>query len=165
MQAVTQTYAHVWLGDTSARDRPAQTPAAGPPRVSLGELFARYRLPPCIDLVDIDIQGSEYPRLPAQGLVGMFAAQGTLQLLSSRARAVHIGLHAGPELDKTLIQKFEASGWRVKLHFARSADAGNLPIRESRKRSHSVTHTPLGPVTFGDGVLSLVNQNPLPQCA
>ena len=58
--------------------------------VSLGSLFDLYGVPECVDMVDIDVQASEYEF--ALGHKGIFHGDTALDLLSRRARRVHIGL-------------------------------------------------------------------------
>lgn len=122
--------------------------AAGP--ASLSELLERYRMPPCIDVVDIDIQGGEYPH-PGwpQGDPngrGLFAGDATVRLLTQTTRRVHIGLHRGKNDDKEIIDQFKAFGWQVRHYIPRDG-------------THK-TPTSLGPVVTGDGILSLFNANP-----
>ena len=137
----------------------------GPPRnassavstASLHELLTRYRMPHCLDMVDIDIQGSEYRR--ANGGLGLFGRQnesafGTIELLTRTTRRVHIGLHGNRKQDHALIDIFVRHGWRVRHHFETWANLRGTPRN----------NTPFGPVAFGDGVLSVVNGNDPPAC-
>jgi hypothetical protein len=126
----------------------------------LHELLEQYAMPACLDMVDIDIQGAEYPRYFAG--VGLFghdpASDGrkdglyAIDVLTRMAKRVHIGLHQNAESDAELIKLFEERGWRVQYYFERDMNR------------NSQNNTQLGPVAFGDGVLSMVNDNPLPAC-
>ena len=85
----------------------------------------------------------------------MFAGNETVAMLSRVAKRVHLGLHTEwhhPEWDVQLRDKFVEHGWRVQWFFSKS-DA--TVVRNN---------TPFGPVTFGDGVLSMVNLNPPAAC-
>lgn len=117
--------------------------------VTLKTLLSTHNFPECIDMVDIDILGNEYPAL--HGRKGIFYGGETIQLLSQRVRRVHIGLHKDtPEAERGrsfLAHMFEANGWRVVSRFG---VGNNIP-------------TPRGPVDFSDGVLSAINEHP-PAC-
>eukprot|EP00933_Yihiella_yeosuensis_P058098 TRINITY_DN5831_c0_g1_i1.p1 TRINITY_DN5831_c0_g1~~TRINITY_DN5831_c0_g1_i1.p1 ORF type:complete len:588 (+),score=58.95 TRINITY_DN5831_c0_g1_i1:24-1766(+) len=111
--------------------------------ISLRRLFESYRLPCVIDMVDIDMQGSEY---------WIFNHSANIALLSKRVRRVHIGLHAHSlwsspikalALDDHLVRQFEKYGWKREWYF---------PVKKGFS-----SRTYYGPVMFGDGVLALVN--------
>ena len=141
-----KAYEGVWANTgASAED----TEVAGR-TVSLGSLFDLYGVPACVDMVDVDVQASEYEF--ALGHKGIFHGNAALDLLSRRARRVHIGLHKLPkeahlEQIEILKRKFEGRGWRVVWLFG--------VHRED---------TPFGPVLFGDGILSVINENPDHAC-
>jgi|AntAceMinimDraft_5_1070358.scaffolds.fasta_scaffold195612_2 hypothetical protein len=78
---------------------------------------------------------------------GIFHTSATIDLLNVRARRVHIGTHAGPKLDRELAKIFEDNHWRRVWSFDRGLQT-----------------TKLGPIRFGDGVLSFINENPLLAC-
>ena len=105
-------------------------------------------MPPIIDMVDIDIQGGEYPR-PGYPVgdpkgKGLFAGNGTIQLLTQTTRRVHIGLHRGANDDKEIINQFLAYGWQMVHYYPRGSQSrGN--------------NTEFGPVVMADGVLSFMN--------
>lgn len=106
---------------------------AGLQPVTLAELFASYKLPRIIDMVDLDIQRAEYAVLD----------DNTVDLLTARVKRVHIGTHLAntAELTPPIVHRFIQRGWRVVWNF----DHG-----------HRVP-TPYGHVKFGDGVLSFQN--------
>ena len=117
------------------------------PAITLDELFERYRTPWCIDMVDIDIQGSEYVTTPTKK-PGLFHAERSIRTLTRRVKRVHIGLHGSEEQDALLLDKLATHGWTVRWHFPRNFDGWYTGLR---------TQTPWGPVQFSDGVLSLIN--------
>ena len=107
--------------------------------ISFATLLDTYRMPCELDMVDVDIQGAEY---------NLFASNDTIDLLTARARRLHIGLHRAPhysQLHLAIENRFRARGWATKWYFG--------TITGDRR---SVL-TSLGPIAFGDGVLSLVN--------
>eukprot|EP00663_Eupelagonemidae_sp_cell21sb_P003578 gene3579-6278_t len=110
--------------------------------VSMQTLFEMYKTPCVIDMVDIDIQGGEYP---------LFEGDYNVELLSRRAKFVHIGLHSlNRTLDRVLVQKFEGHGWRRVWYWPR--------------RYHFDTFTARwGPVRFADGIMSFANPRPVAQ--
>jgi len=96
------------------------------PCVTLTELLAPY---PEVDLIDLDVQGSEFDVLaPAIGL------------LNERVRRIHIGTHS-TQIEEDLRQLFSAAGWE-KLN--------DYPCQ-------SRVPTPYGDITFGDGVQTWLN--------
>jgi hypothetical protein len=134
-----QDYAHLWGTGASAED----VVAAGA-TVSLRTLFDMHSLPSCVDMVDIDIHGGEYAR--SRGRKGLFYSDAAIKLLSQRARRVHIGLHfdAKDEVQE-LVRQFQSNRWRIVWLF--------------EKTTSGPAATPFGPVDFGDGALSVVNEN------
>ncbi len=96
------------------------------PCVTLAELLAPY---PKVDLIDLDVQGSEFDVLaPA------------IESLNERVRRIHIGTHAA-EIEESLRELFRAAGW-TKLN--------DYPCQ-------SRVATPYGDITFGDGVQTWLN--------
>lgn len=96
------------------------------PCVTLAELLAPY---PKVDLIDLDVQGSEFDVLaPA------------IELLNERVQRIHIGTHAA-QIEESLRELFSAAGWK-KLN--------DYPCQ-------SRVPTPYGDVTFGDGVQTWLN--------
>ncbi len=82
-----------------------------------------------VDLVDADVQGVE---------ADVF--ESAADQLAAKVRRVHVGTH-GPENERRVRALFEDLGWECRFDYAGLA-----------------THdTPLGPVTFEDGVQSWVN--------
>lgn len=142
-----KSYGKLWgtgLSDPQAWDAAMHKPA------SLGELFDIYGMPRCIDMVDIDIQNNEYVTTP-DGRPGLFHQDRSIQILTRRAKRVHIGLHDSRAYDETLIAKFRDRGWRVRWHYPMSHPPNAGQWYGQR------TATPFGPVQFNDGVLSLIN--------
>mmetsp|Transcript_21751 Transcript_21751/g.33418 ORF Transcript_21751/g.33418 Transcript_21751/m.33418 type:complete len:429 (-) Transcript_21751:1637-2923(-) len=115
----------------------------GPPKnrskgkipISLRALFQLYNLPSIVDLVDLDIQRAEYAVLDDH----------TVAFLSTCVKRIHIGTHLANtyELTPPITKRFISHGWSLVWEF----DHG-----------HRVP-TPYGPVHFGDGVLSFVNNH------
>ena len=96
------------------------------PCVTLAELLAPY---PKVDLIDLDVQGSEFDVLaPA------------IELLNERVQRIHIGTHAA-QIEEALRELFGAAGWK-KLN--------DYPCQ-------SRVPTPYGDITFGDGVQTWLN--------
>jgi FkbM family methyltransferase len=96
------------------------------PCVTLAELLAPY---PKVDLIDLDVQGSEFDVLaPA------------IELLNERVHRIHIGTH-GADIEESLRELFSAAGW-TKLN--------DYPCQ-------SRVPTPYGDITFGDGVQTWLN--------
>ena len=94
--------------------------------VTLAELLAPY---PKVDLIDLDVQGSEFEVLaPA------------IELLNERVRRIHIGTHSA-QFEEALRDLFGAAGW-TKLN--------DYPCQ-------SRVPTPYGDITFGDGVQTWLN--------
>eukprot|EP00747_Dinoflagellata_sp_TGD_P001422 gnl/TRDRNA2_/TRDRNA2_101974_c1_seq1.p1 gnl/TRDRNA2_/TRDRNA2_101974_c1~~gnl/TRDRNA2_/TRDRNA2_101974_c1_seq1.p1 ORF type:complete len:362 (-),score=49.55 gnl/TRDRNA2_/TRDRNA2_101974_c1_seq1:32-994(-) len=118
---------------------------------TLRDVLERYRLPPCIDMVDIDIQGNEYPM--SDGRKGLFADKDTIELLTSRVKRVHIGLHKGADHDNQLLRQFVEHHWRIEWYFPMN---GLFTGR--------YTDTPWGPVQTADGILGAVNMNDIEAC-
>ena len=81
--------------------------------------------------------------LPKTKRYGIFHSPATVELLNARARRVHIGTHGGRDLNRALDQIFAENGWRQVWNFEKG-----------------VQTTKWGPVEFGDGILSFVNENP-----
>jgi len=130
---------------------------------SLEELFARYNMPPCVDMVDIDVQGSEYTEGGS-----IFAGDVNMRVVTSRVKRVHIGLHGDDQQDRALINKFKRYGWSVHWQFPQrmfkfyTDKNGN---RRHKMWDHPVNDTRWGQVLFSDGVLSFVNNAALPACS
>eukprot|EP00966_Prymnesium_polylepis_P178731 4138860-Prymnesium_polylepis.1 len=143
MSMMAHSYARVW-GTPRNRTQPRAT-------ATLAQLLLDYRMPCVLDVVDIDIQGGEYPRHKAFrdfAPPGLFDGDAAISLLSTRARRVHIGTHSGEaEDDDILISKFNRTGWIVQWHF----------LKGTHIRNKGLTQTPYGTIRFGDGVLSLLN--------
>jgi len=96
------------------------------PCVTLVELLAPY---PKVDLIDLDVQGSEFDVLaPA------------IELLNERVHRIHIGTHAA-EIEESLRELFSAAGW---------TKVNDYPCQ-------SRVPTPYGDITFGDGVQTWLN--------
>jgi FkbM family methyltransferase len=96
------------------------------PCVTLAELLAPY---PKVDLIDLDVQGSEFDVLaPA------------IELLNERVHRIHIGTHAA-EIEESLRELFSAAGW---------TKVNDYPCQ-------SRVPTPYGDITFGDGVQTWLN--------
>ena len=108
----------------------------------------------------VDIDGAEYAAVRGNPTrEGLFNSSETVELLTARAKRVHIGLHdfffgnphhkkpgpcqgaSSPSANLGIVEQFTQRGWEVSHH---------IP-------SCSITDTPFGLVRFGDGVLSLVN--------
>mmetsp|Transcript_82713 Transcript_82713/g.267826 ORF Transcript_82713/g.267826 Transcript_82713/m.267826 type:complete len:801 (-) Transcript_82713:377-2779(-) len=113
--------------------RKNRTPSAP---ISIQELFEIYEVPCEIDMVDIDIQTSEYI---------LFSSPAVIELLTSRVRRVHIGTHG--KNDTLIRDVFSTHGWTKTWDFPAKG-----------------FETKLGPVQFGDGVLSFVNQKEKLSC-
>ena len=113
------------------------------PTVSLPELFRLHRLPCVIDLLDADVQHSEY---------SIFTRE-IVSMLTHSVRRVHIGTHGYSGEDPRLRALFEAHNWTTVWSYARSTKAG--PPKP----------TEFGPVRFADGVLSFLNPRRLPVLA
>ena len=110
----------------------------------LRQVLRRYDMPCVLDMVDVDIQGGEYPLVPKRRIAGLFNGTETIRLLSHRARRVHIGLHGFPPDDLGLVELFRAWRWEVRY----------FPGKKRRSR------TDWGIVQFNDGVLSARNLRP-----
>eukprot|EP00747_Dinoflagellata_sp_TGD_P115062 gnl/TRDRNA2_/TRDRNA2_172063_c0_seq1.p1 gnl/TRDRNA2_/TRDRNA2_172063_c0~~gnl/TRDRNA2_/TRDRNA2_172063_c0_seq1.p1 ORF type:complete len:455 (-),score=47.25 gnl/TRDRNA2_/TRDRNA2_172063_c0_seq1:89-1453(-) len=112
-------------------------------QISLPALFQLYDLPCEVDMVDVDIQGSEY---------GLFDMQ-TISFLTTRVRRVHIGTHLkdkpGSSPNNAIIKMFKRNGWKAVWHFDKTGNQGGSSF------------TQFGPIRFGDGVLSFLNTKPL----
>jgi len=78
---------------------------------------------------------------------GIFHSPATIELLNARARRVHIGTHGGHDLNVVLAKIFEDNGWRQVWNFEKGLQT-----------------TKWGPVEFGDGILSFINENPALEC-
>ena len=101
---------------------------------------------PCeLDLVDVDIQGSEY---------NLFTDNETLDLLTARAHRLHIGTHNHEEAPNREIEKrFNDRGWITQWFF--------VGLKKKNKYGWFIAQTDFGQVQFADGVLSLANPNPI----
>lgn len=95
--------------------------------VTLSEILSRVQFP--VDLVDMDIQGTEAKVIAA-----------SLELLKSRVKRLHISTHSHP-IERELREMLSARGWALKQDY---------PCLQ-------VNSTPYGPVEFGDGVQSWIN--------
>lgn len=84
---------------------------------------------PFVDLVDMDIQGSEADVVLA-----------STDLLQARVRRIHIGTH-GAAIEDSLRQAFRAMGWTCRWDFS----------------LHGRRDTPYGTVQFDDGVQGWIN--------
>jgi len=104
--------------------------------ISIQELLEIYEVPCAIDMVDIDIQTSEYV---------LFSSPAVIELLTSRVRRVHIGTHG--QNDTLIRDVFSTHGWTKTWDFPAQG-----------------IETKFGPVEFGDGVLSFVNQKEKLSC-
>ena len=82
-----------------------------------------------VDLVDMDIQGSEAEVVLA-----------SIDLLQTRVRRVHIGTH-GEAIEESLRQAFRSMGWTCRWDFS----------------LHGRRETPYGMVLFDDGVQGWIN--------
>ena len=131
------SWASNWQGDGSAWKSSGQGEAAvrrepsgaAPLRevLTLDELLSMTRgTPECIDMVDIDIQGGEYPLSPPgqsggafsqYGQGGLFSSDRTARTLTRRARLVHIGLHGTRTQDEQLISALRTHGWELRWYF------------------------------------------------
>jgi FkbM family methyltransferase len=96
------------------------------PCVTLAELLAPY---PEVDLIDLDVQGSEFDVL-----------EPAIELLTERVRRVHIGTHSA-QIEEALRELFSAAGWQ-KLN--------DYP-------GQSRAQTPYGEIAFDDGVQTWLN--------
>lgn len=145
-----KSYSRLWgTGETGA-DRMGTTT-----KHSLKDLLETYHMPKCIDMVDIDIQGGEFATYRGN-MHGIFYGNESIQLLTHRARRVHIGMHnfgyrfgdPGFGWEQSAVDdiatRFVAFGWARVWAFP------------TGKR----VPTPWGSVSFGDGVLSFVNPWP-----
>ncbi len=94
--------------------------------VTIADLLA---LAPPVDLIDIDIQGSE-----------LAAVTTGLPALDRACRRLHIGTHRRADHD-ALVARLDAAGWRIAYAFA-------------PKQTHD---TALGPLRTKDGVISCTN--------
>jgi len=118
--------------------------------VSLQTLFDQYGMPCQIDMVDIDIQGSEYETQVINRQPGLFHGTAAIDLLTKRAKRVHIGTHSQViKDDDTLMKKFEDRGWKRAWYF------------ENGYYKPAPIQTDYGKIRFGDGVISYVNSNKL----
>lgn len=115
--------------------------------LTLEEMLAHSRTPPCIDMVDIDIQGGEYRG--EFGMSSLFGSNHTAATLARRARRLHIGLHGTATEDRRLLESLRAFGFEEQWYFPGDAARGRT----------SASSTPWGPVRFSDGVLSMINPN------
>ena len=138
-----QNYFSSCWGLAKTTDATAGYQGAGP--TTLPALMQRLNrpFPPCVDMIDFDIQGGEYTLLLNDEFVR--------DVLTTMAIRVHIGTHKDAALDGLIIRAFERNGWKVATHHAKSPSGG-------------LVLTDYGPVSFGDGVLSLINLNPPPAC-
>ena len=84
---------------------------------------------PFVDLVDMDIQGSEADVVLA-----------STDLLQRRVRRIHIGTH-GAAIEDSLRQAFRSMGWTCRWDFS----------------LHGRRETPYGTVRFDDGVQGWIN--------
>ena len=84
----------------------------------------------------------------------------SIALVTDRVKRVHIGLHAYHAwFDSMLVRRFLRYGWKQEWFWHRSLARIDV-ISESAGVSHDThTKTEMGPVLFGDGVLSLTNPN------
>lgn len=98
------------------------------PMVSLWELVADE---PHIDLLDLDIQGSE-----------LAIVEAAAPLIERRVRRVHIGTHSR-EVEAGLRDLFRTLEWECVNDYS----------------CQSVTQTPYGEISFRDGVQTWVNSN------
>jgi len=145
-----KVYSEIWGTGHTKDDQ-----AAVSRTVSLQTLFKEYALPPCVDMLDVDIQGSEYADF--RGHKGLFFGTDSITLMNKRVRRVHIGLHdgrAGVHI-QNLIQMFKVNKWRQVWYENPTGKLGpGVPPG----------NTSWGPIEFGDGILSYINENPELQC-
>ena len=115
------------------------------PAVNISAIFARHDVPYIIDILDVDIQGSESV---------IFASHGAL--LAARVKRVVIGTHWLPESSvdasvgspQYLLEKFFSSlGFSKTFAFQRSLMSCVEPL----------VATEYGPICFADGILSFTN--------
>lgn len=102
-----------------------------------------------IDLLDVDIQGSEGDAFDAH-----------MDLLDRRVKLVHVGSHGtlhrvseplfseGNEIERAVLAAFDAHGWTRRFVFPRTSMHCEPSVFAA---------TPFGPVCFADGVLSFEN--------
>ena len=130
-----QSGAADWYGQQAFKtdDGPNWFPADHPdvslrpvPAVSLSTVLDGI---PFVDLVDMDIQGSEADVVLA-----------STDLLQARVRRIHIGTH-GAAIEDLLRQAFRSIGWICRWDFS----------------LHGRRETPYGAVLFDDGVQSWIN--------
>jgi hypothetical protein len=96
------------------------------PSVSLKDLTADL---PCVDFLDMDIEGQELPLI-----------RSSIEEMDTRVKRVHVGTHS-TGIEAELRQIFCQHGWRCLQDY---------PISTR-------TETPWGPVDFGNGVQSWLN--------
>ena len=143
--SMINTYSRVWGVGRGSRTAARRSD-------SLARLLALYNMPQCLDMVDIDVQGSEYDL--GDGRQGIFHGDELIELLTRRARRVHIGMHKNHLVRgkrqfsyfpntaaRQLLRRFVHKGWVREWFFA------------TGKQS-----TDWGTVHFGDGVLSVRNE-------
>jgi len=136
-QAMSERFGNLW-GLTKHEDALAST-------INFSTLLDMYDMPCQIDMVDIDIQGSEYVIATSTGKPGLFYGSEVIDLMTKRVKRVHIGTHSRHSTDDHgIIKKFEDRGWKRVWFFQPGTHA-----------------TSFGPVMFGDGVISYVNPNVL----
>ena len=98
------------------------------PAFTIAEVLGRFS--GTVDLVHMDIQGSEYEALPP-----------AMALLRHQVKSVMVGTHVSLDLHRQLAAQFHEEGWREAINFERNA----------------LCETPFGPVQFGDGFLLFEN--------
>lgn len=133
--AFTVGEASGWYGQTALKlDEDPDWLGADHPGVSLRKVEAISLSTvldgiPFVDLVDMDIQGSEAEVVLA-----------SIDLLQTRVRRVHIATH-GEAIEKSLRQAFRSMGWTCRWDFS----------LQGRRE------TPYGAVLFDDGVQGWIN--------
>jgi len=112
--------------------------------VTLHQLFAKYAMPCLIDMLDVDIQGSEFEIFDSQ----------TVAMLTRRCRRVHIGIHStNATQNEAILQVFATHGWEVSWalvpddHFKKTYQPTWIPP----------TLTPWGYIGMGDGIMAFTN--------
>ena len=153
---MSSKFARVW--GTEPGGAPNSTGSKTLSGISLQSLFRQYSLPCVVDVLDVDIQGNEYVLLTSDE---------TLQFLSTRVKRIHIGTHFNPR-DYLPAGSVAAGGLRgadvavnaLRAAFAKFNWTGVWYFAGARAPG-AFRETAFGTVMFGDGVLSVLNRNPI----
>ena len=94
--------------------------------VSLNSLLSEFQ---CINLIDMDIQGSELDVLSA-----------SIELLNKKVKRLHVATHS-PKIDSEVEELFSSHGWK------------NIYLFSCLKKNK----TPYGKIVFQDGIQSWIN--------